>query len=183
MTTPKNPTPKKRTPAAKKATTAPKKAPVKTGRPPLLTEKVRDALIATLRAGNYRQVAAEYAGIGVSTLYRWLERGETEAVRLREDADANPNPDETLYKELWEGVTRAEQEAEVRAVALWQKAMSDDWRAAKEYLARRHPDRWGDKLAVTGAKGGAVELSLDVSPSALLNKIKTVLGGAEGGGS
>jgi hypothetical protein len=37
--------------------------------------------------------------------------------------------------------------------------MPDDWRAAKEYLARRFGERWGDKQRVemTGKDGGPVE--------------------------
>ena len=33
----------------------------------------------------------------------------------------------------------------MRAVGLISTAMADDWRAALEYLKRRHPDRWQDR--------------------------------------
>lgn len=150
----------------------PAKKPKKTGRPPLLTPERKDQLLQLLGAGNYRSTAAEYVGIGTSTLYRWLEWGREEADRLDSDPFAAPDPDRAIYKEFWEEVTRAERQAEVRAVALWQQAMRDDWRAAKEYLARKHPDRWGDQMRLMGADGGAVQV--EVTPSDLAARIKAL---------
>jgi hypothetical protein len=37
----------------------------------------------------------------------------------------------------------------VRAVAIIQKKMPDDWRAALTYLERKHPKRWGRRMDVT----------------------------------
>jgi len=49
------------------------------------------------------------------------------------------------YREFFEAITRAEYEAEVRMVALWQKHMPEDYRAIRDFLERRYPDRWGRK--------------------------------------
>lgn len=49
---------------------------------------------------------------------------------------------EAPYLELLESVTGAQAEAEVAAVAAWRKAWGDDWRAARDYLARTAPERW-----------------------------------------
>lgn len=50
--------------------------------------------------------------------------------------------DEAPYLELLESVTRAQAEAEVAAVSAWRTAFRDDWRAARDYLARTSPERW-----------------------------------------
>ena len=49
------------------------------------------------------------------------------------------------FREFFEAVTRAEYEVEVRMVALWQKHMPEDYRAIRDFLERRYPDRWGHK--------------------------------------
>ena len=107
----------------------------KGGRPSKLTPEVQEKIITAIRAGNYAQVAAVYAGIGESTFYRWMAQGER--------AKAG------RYRRFWQAVKEAEGEAEVRAVAIIQKKMPEDWRAAMTYLERKHPKRWGRRMDVT----------------------------------
>ena len=114
------------------------------GRRSKFTPEAQEKVISAIRAGNYANVAAEYAGICERTLYRWLEKGRT----------AKKGP----YRTFWESMQRAESEAEVRAVAMVQKHMDDNWQAAMTFLARRYPDRWGRKD----------RLSLDVDPKETL---------------
>jgi hypothetical protein len=51
---------------------------------------------------------------------------------------------------------KAEDEDHAAMVAIWKKAAPEDWRAAKEYLAKRYPEQWSDhaaRLAVLGPEG------------------------------
>jgi hypothetical protein len=107
----------------------------KGGRPSNLTPEVQEKIVTAIRAGNYAQVAAVYAGITERTYYRWMELGE-QARGGR-------------YLQFFQAVKAAEGEAEVRAVAIIQKKMPDDWRAAMAYLERKHPKRWGRRVDVT----------------------------------
>jgi hypothetical protein len=120
----------------------------KTGRPSKLTPEVQGKIVTAIRAGNYAQVAAVYAGITERTYYRWMELGE----RARGGR----------YLQFFQAVKAAEGEAEVRAVAIIQKKMPDDWRAAMSYLERKHPKRWGRRVDVTSGdepfKGIPVEI-------------------------
>ena len=50
--------------------------------------------------------------------------------------------------EFLEAVTRAEAEAELRMIAQWQAQIPRDWRAARDFLARRFPKRWGPNARV-----------------------------------
>ena len=106
------------------------------GRPTKLTPEVQEKIVSAIRAGNYASVAAEYAGISESTFYSWLRRGR-EAKSGR-------------FPEFLQAVKRAEKEAEVRAVAIIQKHMDNNWQAAMTYLERKFPQRWGrrDRLSV-----------------------------------
>jgi transposase len=103
------------------------------GRPAKLKPDVVGRIVEAVGVGMFRRDAARYAGIGRSTLYRWLERGQAdEAAGL-----------ETDFHDLWARVSRAEAVAEVRMVATLTKAAERDWRAAVSFLERRYPERWG----------------------------------------
>jgi hypothetical protein len=102
------------------------------GRPTKLTDQVRGRICQAIAAGNYYGAACACAGVGYSTFRAWM-------------AGKAPR-----FREFQEAVARAEAEAEVRAVALWQKQCPDDWRACRDFLARRHPDRWGPKQTFAG---------------------------------
>ncbi len=106
------------------------------GRRTKLTAEVQEKIVSAIRAGNYANVAAGYAGIGERTFYRWLQRGQ--------------EAKQGLYRQFWQAVKKAEREAEVRAVAIIQKHMEDNWQAAMTYLERKFPGRWGrrDRLRV-----------------------------------
>ena len=49
-----------------------------------------------------------------------------------------------------DALTRAEAEAGQRAVKALGDAFESDWRAASEYLWRRHPDRWSTQDRIHG---------------------------------
>lgn len=109
-----------------------------------LTPEIQQKVVAALRAGNYAHVAAEYAGIDRATFYRWMQRGR-ESTRGK-------------FSDFCEAVKNAEREAEVRAVAVIQNHMADNWQAAMTYLERKYPDRWGRRDRV----------SLEVNPQRAL---------------
>ncbi len=98
------------------------------GRPTKLTPEVQERIVSAIRAGNYAQVAARYAGIGETTYYEWMKRGR--AARSGK------------FAEFQKAIKKAEGEAEVRCVALIHKHMEGNWQAAMTYLERKFPDRW-----------------------------------------
>ena len=101
------------------------------GRPSKLTPAVQEKIITAIRAGNYAQVAAVYAGITERTYYRWMELGD-QARGGR-------------YLQFFQAVKAAEGEAEVRAVAIIQKKMTGDC-GVSEVLYLRDPDGNGVEL-------------------------------------
>lgn len=121
------------------------------GRPTKLTPEVQDRIIQALKAGNYVETAVEYAGIGKTTFYRWMEQG----------AKASRG----IYREFRDAVMRARAEAEARNVAIIQQAAPDDWRAAAWWLERAFPDRWGarQKLEHSGPDGAPIAAEVRVT--------------------
>jgi transposase len=136
---------------------------MKTGRRTKLTPEVQSAVMEALSAGNYLETAAQYAGIGASTLYLWLDRGRAEKERLDIDTEAEPVESEQKFVEFLETVEKTRAQAEVRAVALVRKAAIDGtWQAAAWYLERSHPKKWGrsQRLEHSGPEGGPVQMTV-----------------------
>lgn len=103
------------------------------GRRSKLTPAVQERIVVALKAGNYLETAAAFAGIDRSTLYRWLAKGrEARSGQFRDFCDA---------------VTAAIAQAEVQAVARISAAAQTDWRAAA-WLLERGPahQRWRASL-------------------------------------
>lgn len=127
-------------------------------------------LLASIRAGNYVTVACRMAGIGERTFYDWrayaLNIGKRIDEAEEQGLEVELTDEETEYLTWWKEVQLAEAEAEVRLVTQWASAASTDWRAARDLLARRHPDRWREQTAteLTGKDGGPVQV-VDNRPS------------------
>jgi hypothetical protein len=117
-------------------------------RPTKLTPEIQQCIADAIRAGNYAKVAAECAGVGETTFYRWMQMGE----RARSGR----------FREFWESIRIAEAEAEVRAVKAWQAAIPENWKAAMHWLARRYPDRWGptQRHEGSGPRQGPIEVEV-----------------------
>lgn len=108
------------------------------GRKCKLTPEVQQRVVECLGLGSNRANAAAAAGVGETTFYRWMERGEASS--------------KGIFREFWEAVRAAELDAELTALRHWHTAMPNDWRACKEFLERRFPKRWGLKQA--GSEAG-----------------------------
>jgi transposase-like protein len=104
------------------------------GRPSKLTPEVKEKLINAIKMGNYYEAACAYAGIEYSTFRKWMIKGEK-----------SKNGE---FFEFFKAIKQAEAEAEARIVALWQKQIPDNWQAARDFLERRYPDRWGKRERV-----------------------------------
>lgn len=142
------------------------------GRTTILTETIQARMVQAIEGGNYAPTAAEYAGIGVSTHYDWLKKGES---------------GKSPYAEYLEAIKKAEAVAEVRNVTLIQNAAANTWTAAAWYLERKHWDRWGKKdrnqIELTGANGQPIEINstqVDARTALLEMLGHTVIETAEG---
>lgn len=131
------------------------------GRPSKFTEETRTKILTALRGGNYRNVAAEYAGISYATLRNWLLLA----------ADPHSPPE---YVQFLADVEKAEADAEVADLALIRRAAQDgNWSAAAWVRERKNPERWGKKdrtqVEVSGPDGSplSVQVQVGADPAAV----------------
>jgi hypothetical protein len=112
------------------------------GRPTKLSAELQARLCEAIRSGNYRETAAQWAGVSPETLSRWMHRKGAR------------------YDAFRRAVLEAERAAEIRAVALVMKAAADDPAHARWWLERKFPDRWGrrERHELTGEGGGPVRV-------------------------
>lgn len=115
-------------------------------RPTKLNTETQEKIVSAIRAGNYIETAAAYAGIHKSTLYDWLKRGEREKQRVAKNPRYRIKKDEQQFVEFSDAVERALAEAEVRDVAIIGKAAEEYWQAAAWRLERKFPHKWGRKV-------------------------------------
>jgi len=90
-----------------------------------LTPKAQNAFLTCIKLGSTIEYSAKMAGIGVSTVYRWLESGRNGRSRT--------------YVEFWDEYQKAEGEALARALAcIQQAAKAGSWQAAAWLCERRY---------------------------------------------
>ena len=132
----------------------------KTGRPTKLLPKVQADIVTAIRAGNYVETAAAFAGIDKKCLYAWLKKGALRQGRK--------------YVEFRNAVKRAQAEAELRDVATIEAASRTSWQAAAWRLERKYAKRWGRKefLAASFKNTGRKKLNIyhsNLTPEQLAN--------------
>jgi hypothetical protein len=64
-------------------------------------------------------------------------------------------PQEQPYADFAAALEQAELDCESALVKKWHDAAPDDWRAARDLLARRFPDRWGRAVEEMPPQQGA----------------------------
>lgn len=100
-------------------------------RPSKLTAEVERAICDALKAGATRRMAAEYAGVGESTMRTWCA---AKGARFRSFQAA---------------LKAAEAKGDVGALAvIRQAAQNGTWQAAAWLLERRHPAEYGRRQVV-----------------------------------
>lgn len=105
----------------------------KPGRPSLLTPENEQRFLLLLRAGNYRYVAAEIAGLSPHTVDKWIQRG------LGRDPRRPPRPEYVRFARL---VREAEAFAEALVTNNLVELTRTNYSAALAWLRTRHPERW-----------------------------------------
>jgi hypothetical protein len=128
-------------------------------RPTKCTPELTEKICEYLASGCYVCTACQAVGISETTLGNWRARAAE---------------GEEPYVTFVEATKEAEAKAELRALALVQKAMPENWAAAMTWMERKFPARWsrGERREITGAGGGPVAHSI----------IFEVVGGEEAAG-
>ena len=163
------------------ATAVVKKQPAKPkGRPKgttvLLDDIKREELINLIVLGMPVNKAVAMVNISESTFYNWMSRGMVERDRLATLVDAKNKPEEKIYLDFLESLTRARAEAIAKKVAVISSAASQgDWKASAWWLERQVPEDFGrvDKQEVLSHS--VSEVRVTVTMGELQEKIAKVL--------
>lgn len=109
------------------------------GRRTKLTPEVEDKIVTAIRGGCPYRVAAQLAGISESTFYNWIKLGE----------EGQPP-----YAEFLAAVQKANAEIQAKLTFRFSMAADEDWRAARDFLARRWPGDWSEGREAAGGREG-----------------------------
>ncbi|WP_051569267.1 hypothetical protein [Alkaliphilus transvaalensis] len=112
------------------------------GRPTKLNKRVQEHIVKMIKLGNYLETAAAFAGLDVSTVRRWINRGKAELERLEVDNVREIREREQIYVEFAQQVEHALAVAEVKDVQVIYNAAKNDYRAAVWRLERRFTGNW-----------------------------------------
>lgn len=106
------------------------------GRPTKLTPEIHETVVKNIRMGVTLVDAAGAVGVDYQTLSNWLKRGEGEGT----------GP----YFRFFVACEQAKAEALQLMTRVITKAaaVEGDWKAALEYLKRRDPRNWGDRVSI-----------------------------------
>lgn len=151
----------------------------KVGRPPKINPKIMEKILNAIRAGNYMETAAAYAGIDKVTLYSWMKKG-------------NQQP-RSVYGQFLNALSEAQAQSQIRDVmnidlaAMGRKNVYErdangklvfdgngdpivieygfkpNWQASAWRLERKYPKLWGkqDSMDIT-TQGKEINPSMPV---------------------
>jgi hypothetical protein len=99
-------------------------------------------IINYIRNGNTYECACACARISYSTFASWIRQGKQ---------DLEDGLLDSKFLKFMKDIEQAEMEAEQEAVQAWRSFIPVSWQAARDFLARKNPDKWGskDKMDVT----------------------------------
>lgn len=100
----------------------------RSGPPSKLTPELQNKLCGLLRAGNYMQTAARLCGVDPVTIWRWMQRAETQKTGPLRD--------------FYDAVIKAGAYAEAHALLKVRRG-DRNWQSSAWYLERRFPGRFG----------------------------------------
>jgi hypothetical protein len=121
-------------------------------RPFKLTQDVQDRLVKAIGMGATYELATDFAGIGYSTFFDWMKKGN----------DDSGAPEDDPHRVLYLAVKRAQGEAALRWLTKIEDAANETWQAAAWKLERRYPQEYGRRV-VDSNLGGSIRIEY-VSP-------------------
>lgn len=118
-----------------------------------LTDELIVAICKDVRLGATDRLACQRHRVDPRTFRRWMQAG-----RHLLNPEEVPAPDtkrcakpSAIHVRLVRAYQEAEAQAAAWALSNWQQQMPSDWRASAEFMRRRFPDEYGDRVEVSGS--------------------------------
>lgn len=124
-----------------------------------LNQQLLETFVRLVQAGNYHIAACKAVGISYQTYRRWMRQG----MESTDDTD--------IHRQFFLRVNESDAYAEVNAVNAWRGHFSRDYRASRDFLARRFPERWGERQKILLAVDNELQNILAVLESKLPSDI------------
>jgi len=138
--------------AAARETSATPRKRRRPGQPLKLTPAVQETICNAIRMGNYLVTATRAAGVSIDSLQRWRRLGEE-----------GRQP----FADFLAAVEQAETECEQTLVKIMYDAAPQDYRAARDMLTRRFPERWSQNFDRFDRPGVEFRIQINVGASSL----------------
>jgi len=122
----------------------------KRGRHSKLTDELLTKICKYIEAGNYAKTACLACGISEVTFYDWIKKGE-QAINEGKD---------NKYTKFLKSIKEARAKAEIRNVAIINKAATDNAKHAEWWLERTNPEYWGRKDEFHLEHSGKIDIEL-----------------------
>lgn len=118
-----------------------------------------EAVAAAFEINPHWRAAANFAGVNESTLHDYRRRAESYINRLQ-DLHDETDPDYFCWQavQTW---TRARNGLEMRCAQGILDAGPKDWKAYYTTLKALAPQDWSDRVELTGAGGGPIQVSVE----------------------
>jgi transposase len=110
-----------------------------------LTPELIEKMIPAIEIGNYIETVCQAMGIGKTTYYEWIKKGEKRK--------------SGIYRDFLNAVRNAEARAEAKLIEEWREKLQVSPTNYKDFLERRYPERWGKKETVK-VEGGEKPLKV-----------------------
>lgn len=142
--------------------------PKATGRPSKFTDENCAILLNALKDGLFIEDACSLANLDYSTYARWQQH-------------ARANGSSSPYYEFFNLVQATESAAKHSLVRQWREHFPHDYKAIRDYMARRWPDQYADQSRRTLTVEGTIHTtSVAVIASTSLPDLYRLLAGAGG---
>lgn len=124
-----------------------------------LTQEQIDAIAESLEVNPTWRGAAIHAGVNESTLYDYRNRAESYTKRIP-DLQDETDPDR-YYHDAVQTWLAALGRLEMRCARGILEAGPKDWKAYDKILKVLAPQDWNERLELTGAGGGPIQVSVE----------------------
>ncbi len=114
------------------------------GRPSAFDE-ASPKILKYLRKGNTYECSCACSRISYDAFNDWIKKGKSHLKQGLSDSK---------YAKFFQDVQKAEMDAEEEVLGHWKDCIPGNWQAAKEFLARRNPDKWGNREKVDVTSNG-----------------------------